>query len=237
MQVRAVSARLLQLQSLFGEDSGVDVAAMLIREPQLAGADMKVIARRLLEMRLASGMQGDMLQMIQAQPGLLLHGPSAEDVGHQEDTDEERRRAWEFGLPSDSQQDWSRRLSDLRAYRDCHGDAHVGFRERDVPELIRWAAKQRSDWRSSAMRSDRKEALEALGFEFDEAKAEWMRWYAELATSTDDTMLGSGLSRDLYLYNWCSVQRIAKRSGALAQDRIVLLDAIAFDWTGADALS
>lgn len=51
MQVRAVSARLLQLQSLFGEDSGVDVAAMLIREPQLAGADMKVIARRLLEMR------------------------------------------------------------------------------------------------------------------------------------------------------------------------------------------
>ena len=51
MQVRAVSARLLQLQSLFGEDSGVDVAAMLIREPQLAAADMKVIARRLLEMR------------------------------------------------------------------------------------------------------------------------------------------------------------------------------------------
>ena len=73
----------------------------------------------------------------------------------QEDTDEERRRAWEFGLPSDSQQDWSRRLSELRAYRDCHGDAHVGFREVDAPELTRWAAKQRSDWRSSAMRSDR----------------------------------------------------------------------------------
>ena len=51
MQVRAVSARLLQLQSLFGEDSGVDVAAVLIREPQLAAADMKVISRRLLEMR------------------------------------------------------------------------------------------------------------------------------------------------------------------------------------------
>ena len=46
------------------------------------------------------------------------------------------------------------------------------------------------------------EALEALGFEFDEAKAEWLRWYAELTISTDDTMLGSGLSQDLYLYNW-----------------------------------
>ena len=50
--------------------------------------------------------------------------------------------------------------------------------------------------------SDRMEALEALGFEFNEAKAEWLRWYAELTTSTDDTMLGSGLSQDLYLYNW-----------------------------------
>ena len=34
-------------------------------------------------LQLASRMQGDMLQMIQAQPGLLLHGPSAEDAGHQ----------------------------------------------------------------------------------------------------------------------------------------------------------
>ena len=48
----------------------------------------------------------------------------------------------------------------------------------------------------------RRELLEGLGFEFDEAKAEWMRWYAELATSTDEAMLGSGLSRDFYLYNW-----------------------------------
>ena len=35
----------------------------------------------------------------------------------------------------------------------------------------------------------------------------------------------------------CSVQRIAKRSGALAADRIALLNDIAFEWTGADALS
>ena len=48
----------------------------------------------------------------------------------------------------------------------------------------------------------RRKLLEGLGFEFDEAKAEWMRWYAELAASTDEAMLGSGLSRDFYLYNW-----------------------------------
>lgn len=35
----------------------------------------------------------------------------------------------------------------------------------------------------------------------------------------------------------CCVQRIAKRSKVLAGERVALLDAIGFDWTGADALS
>ena len=35
----------------------------------------------------------------------------------------------------------------------------------------------------------------------------------------------------------CCVQRIAKRSKVLAEERVALLDAAGFDWTGADALS
>lgn len=35
----------------------------------------------------------------------------------------------------------------------------------------------------------------------------------------------------------CCVQRIAQRSGVLSQERRALLDALGFDWTGADALS
>ena len=73
----------------------------------------------------------------------------------QADADEERQRAWEFGLSSDGQQDWSRRLRDLSAYRERHGDPHVGFREGDPSELTRWAAKQRSDWRGGGLRQDR----------------------------------------------------------------------------------
>ncbi len=33
------------------------------------------------------------------------------------------------------------------------------------------------------------------------------------------------------------MQRIARRSGVLAEERVALLDGIDFDWTGADALS
>lgn len=35
----------------------------------------------------------------------------------------------------------------------------------------------------------------------------------------------------------CAVQRIAKRSRVLADDRAELLDSLGFDWSGADALS
>ncbi len=35
----------------------------------------------------------------------------------------------------------------------------------------------------------------------------------------------------------CSVQRIARRSGVLSDERVELLDSLDFDWTGADALS
>lgn len=44
--------------------------------------------------------------------------------------------------------------------------------------------------------------LESLSFEFEADKAEWMRWYTELQSSTGDSMLGTGSSSDFYLYNW-----------------------------------
>ena len=53
-QVREVSAKLMKLQSLFGEHAELDVAAMLIKEPRLAVTDIHLIARRLLEMRVSS---------------------------------------------------------------------------------------------------------------------------------------------------------------------------------------
>ena len=36
-----------------------------------------------------------------------------------------------------------------------HGDAHIGFREKDDKELSRWAAKQRAAWRSGCLSPQR----------------------------------------------------------------------------------
>ena len=43
----------MKLQSLFGEDAQLDVAAMLIKEPRIASTDIGLIARRLLDMRVS----------------------------------------------------------------------------------------------------------------------------------------------------------------------------------------
>ncbi|GFH32311.1 uncharacterized protein HaLaN_31509 [Haematococcus lacustris] len=87
----------------------------------------------------------------------------------------------------------------------------------------------------------RQQQLQALGFEWDEDQADWMRWFRELAAfhaasgHSSPAPLAQGV--DLYLINWCSVQRIARRSRVLAEGRIALLDQLGFDWTGADPLS
>ena len=74
----------------------------------------------------------------------------------QADTDEESE-----GGPGSSGCPQTGSRSGAGAWRSCAptgssmGTAHVGFRENDAPELTRWAAKQRSDWRAGDLRQDR----------------------------------------------------------------------------------
>lgn len=83
--------------------------------------------------------------------------------------------------------------------------------------------------------------LQELGFEFDVEQAEWLRWFNELRvyqqTSGESNPVPLSGSSSFLLFNWCTVQRIAKRSGVLAEDREELLNSLGFDWSGADALS
>jgi hypothetical protein len=79
--------------------------------------------------------------------------------GVQAEKDDARRRAWEFGLVSDGDSEWERRVGQMREYIALHGDTHVGFREHDDPELARWASKQRKDWAAGDLSADRCSAI------------------------------------------------------------------------------
>lgn len=83
--------------------------------------------------------------------------------------------------------------------------------------------------------------LQALGFEFNEDEADWQRWYSELQAFKADKghcnpdPLATGV--DLCLYNWCAVQRVARRTRVLTAKRSEALTKLEFDWEASDPLS
>ncbi|KXZ54089.1 hypothetical protein GPECTOR_5g194 [Gonium pectorale] len=150
-------------------------------------------------------------------------------------------QAWQHGLASDGDAEWATRLGEMAAYVRAHGDTGVGFREGDDADLARWASKQRADWRKGRLAPGRLEQLSELGFIFDADEAEWVRWFRDLVTFKEATGHASPMplvtGADMYLINWCSIQRIARRSRVLSESRIKRLDDLGFDWSGADPLS
>lgn len=151
--------------------------------------------------------------------------------------------ALQYGLPSDLPSEWSSRVCELTVYVQEFGDAHCGFRDTDEVSLARWCKKQRADFAKGKLSAEQIAQLLELGFEFDDERAEWLRWFAELqqfmsvsARQASDWEINTA-QKELYLTNWCAVQRIARRSGVMKDERIRMLDELAFDWTGADPLS
>lgn len=238
-QVIKVSERLLALRRLLGDADDVDLVWMIEKEPSLLTADISKITERLVEMKTSEGgLDIDVIALIQKQPSLLLEQGSATAS---DESVRERQEAWDYGLLGDGDREWVSRLNELREYRTKHDDCHIGFRDGDDPSLSRWAKKQRRQYVEGTLPANRAGQLQDLGFEFDDEKAEWLRWYNEIKSFAgqhghcNPVSLASG--SDFLLNNWCSVQRIARRSRRLPLDREEKLNLLGFDWTGADALS
>eukprot|EP00873_Tetraselmis_striata_P034456 jgi/Tetstr1/454720/TSEL_041606.t1 len=241
-QVAAISVRLHELAELLGQGQGfgdLDVSWMVIREPRLLSADLSTMRAMLLWMKVADGCQDvDVAKLCSAQPSLLLQDVSQID---NQESFAQRMKAWQYGLATDSDEEWARRYGELEEYMRVNGDPHVGCREGDDRDLARWARMQRAAFKARELPESRVDSLRALKFEFTVDEAEWQRWFHELSTfylingHSSPAPLSSRV--DLYLINWCGVQRIARRSRMLSQRRIDQLDSVQFDWTGADPLS
>lgn len=135
-------------------------------------------------------------------------------------------------------------------------------RRRRAPSSSQSFPSTSSSSPSPFLKPSRRALLASVGFCFDAEEAEFRRMVAAAAragaggegsggsgaaTATREIggRSGSGTGSvenssrgdELLLANWCSVQRIARRSGVLSEDRIAQLEAIGFDFDGADALS
>lgn len=153
----------------------------------------------------------------------------------------QRQGAWRAGLVSDNDPAWEARFQELLEYKARVGDAHVGFRDGDNRDLARWCRAQRTALREGRLPDARRARLAQAGFRFDEADAEWLRWYAELKRTVADKGVAYpdplGDNTNYYLINWCAVQRVAMRCRKLSPEKVGLLESLGFDWSGADPLS
>jgi len=232
--VAFASQRIIDLHRFLGSREDIDVVFMVQREPELLRASGRQLTRRILELRIDEAAEGmDVAKLAESQPALLL-----DEFENADSRKEKLREAWNYGLVSgDDDRQWNGRLSELQAYKDEHGDCHVGHRDGDPKHLKRWCKKQRDERKVGELDEKKVAMLEDLGFEWDDEQAEWLRWYNEFAKTQDE--LDSNLTKPehFYLINWMSVQRIARKSKVLSPQRESMLADVGFNWDMPDPLS
>lgn len=153
-------------------------------------------------------------------------------------TDERERRLDEIGFVWSIQDNiWNQRLNELRAFKSKYG--HVRVPTKDGKKLGTWVMIQRLQYQKNALTSERIEALEEVGFEWDIHEVSWEEKYNRLKvfmSNGDETTSDPRRNLDPTLKSWIAAQRAEKRykqrylQSHLTDEREAKLDQIGFDW-------
>ena len=73
----------------------------------------------------------------------------------EQEDEADRVSAWQHGLVSDGTLHWQKRCLQLAQYTLDHGDAHIGYRDNEDSDLVRWARKQRYAYKQDTLPADR----------------------------------------------------------------------------------
>lgn len=133
---------------------------------------------------------------------------------------------------SDSAVLWERRFTDLRAWKDNHGDCNVPKAE---GKLGRWVVRQRELRKKGKLEGARAARLDALGFVWNTNEAAWEHKYALLVKYNERHRHCCVPISDATLGMWVAKMRANRRRDKLAQHRIDKLNALNFVWNTAEA--
>ncbi len=131
---------------------------------------------------------------------------------------------------------WTRMLAHLVEYQRQHGDTQVppSFKPHGLGS---WVGNQREAWRKGSLGPDRREQLDAMGFEWRGVrKADAQRWerrFAQLVAYRQQhghCRVPSRWREDPAFGHWVDNQRVIKRAGKLSPERVRRLDEIGFHW-------
>ncbi|MBF0444404.1 MAG: Helicase associated domain protein [Magnetococcales bacterium] len=128
---------------------------------------------------------------------------------------------------------WEEMFVALTEYRDQHGDCLVPESYTQNSELGWWVATQRKAKISGQLDLPRIQRLDALGFIWDIAEANWLDMYRQLflfAHEKGHCLVSKSHPATMLLSAWCDAQRKAKAKNSLSQDQINRLSELNFIW-------
>jgi len=125
---------------------------------------------------------------------------------------------------------WKRMHKHLQEHVEEHNSCKVT--EKQNKQLKAWVDAQRHACRKGSLGEDRKDKLDALGFDWKETnEARWKRMYKRLQEHVEEhNSCKVTEKQNKQLKAWVDTQRHAHRKGSLGEDRKDKLDALGFDW-------
>ncbi|MBD3310976.1 MAG: hypothetical protein GF349_00580 [Candidatus Magasanikbacteria bacterium] len=129
---------------------------------------------------------------------------------------------------------WNRKFLKLKKYREKNGHCNVPIKH----ELSRWVDYQRERYSREIIRTDRKERLESIGFEWERKTSVERRWYLKyIALKEYINEHGDCLIPKKHpLGAWVKSQREARKNGNMPKKRQELLDKVGFVWNVSDVI-
>ena len=131
---------------------------------------------------------------------------------------------------------WAKMLAHLVEYQKQHGDTQVppSFSPHGLGS---WVGNQREARRKGTLRPDRREQLEAMGFDWrgmhKAGRERWERRFAQLVAYRQQhghCRVPAKWREDAQFGHWVDNQRAFKKAGTLSPERIRRLEEIGFDW-------
>jgi hypothetical protein len=125
---------------------------------------------------------------------------------------------------------WETGFTELRQYRDIHGNCNVPAVCKDNPKLGRWVHTQRVLKAAGKLSSERRARLEGLGLIWDRHDVAWEVRFDELRCYRDKHGNCNVSQTSGQLGWWVGQQRALRTRGTLSSMRKARLDEIGFVW-------
>jgi hypothetical protein len=128
---------------------------------------------------------------------------------------------------------WEEIFDRLVRYKARFHDCNIPIDWEEDPQLARWVFTQRRSNRLGQLSFDRRQRLDALGFEWDPHASDWEEMFDRLVRYKEragDCNVPQQWPEDQQLARWVHKQRQLSQHGQLSLDRHQRLDALGFEW-------